>query len=59
MRWPPRPRGGRGGTRLCWDWDMTLLGPLRALAPALRLVGPRWERRNWVGLKRFLEAGGR
>jgi hypothetical protein len=49
--------GGR--TRLCWDWDMSLLGPLRVVAPALRLVGPRRERRIWVGLKRYLEAGGR
>lgn len=44
------------GTRLRWDWDMALVGPMRAMSPILTLVGPRWERRNWVGLKRFLES---
>ncbi|MFC8502508.1 hypothetical protein ACFUC1_09115 [Pedococcus sp. NPDC057267] len=48
-----------GGTRLHWDWDMRLVGPMRLLSPALVLVGPRWERRNWVGLKHFIESGGR
>ena len=48
-----------GGTRLRWDWDMGLLGPMRVLAPALAVVGPGWERRNWVGLKEYLESGRR
>jgi hypothetical protein len=47
-----------GGTRLGWDWDMRLVGPVRLLSPVLRLVGPRWERRNWVGLKEHLESRG-
>jgi uncharacterized protein YndB with AHSA1/START domain len=44
-----------GGTRLRWDWDLQLSGRLRLLSPVLRLVGPAWERRNWVGLKAYLE----
>jgi hypothetical protein len=44
-----------GGTRLRWDWDMRLVGPVRLLSPLLALVGPRWERRNWVGLKEHVE----
>ena len=46
-------------TRLRWDWDMRMRGPMRVLTPVLALVGPRWERRNWVGLKTWLESGGR
>ena len=46
-----------GGTRMHWDWDMELVGPMRLLSPVLALVGPRWERRNWVGLKEYVEAG--
>ena len=34
-------------------------GPMRVLTPVLALVGPRWERRNWVGIKTWLESGGR
>jgi len=44
------------GTRLRWDWDMALVGPMRLLSPILALVGPRWERRNWVGLKDYVES---
>ena len=47
-----------GGTRLRWDWDMGLVGASRVLAPVLALVGPRWERRNWVDLKHYLESRG-
>ena len=47
-----------GGTRLCWDWDMDLVGRMRVLTPVLALVGPRWERRNWLDLKAYLESGG-
>ena len=47
------------GTRLRWDWDMSLLGPMRVMSPLLAIVGPRWERRNWVGLKQYIESGSR
>lgn len=47
-----------GATRLRWDWAMRLVGPLRILTPLLVLVGPRWERRNWVDLKTYLEGRG-
>ena len=46
-----------GGTRLRWSWDMRLRGAMRLATPVLRLVGPGWERRNWVGLKEFMEDG--
>lgn len=46
-------------TLLRWDWNMTLAGPMRVLSPVLALVGPRWERRNWVDFKRYIEAGRR
>jgi hypothetical protein len=45
-------------TRLSWDWDMRLAGAWRILTPVLAAVGPSWERRNWVGLKDYVEAGG-
>jgi Polyketide cyclase / dehydrase and lipid transport len=45
-----------GGTRLRWDWEMSLVGPMRLLSPVLALIGPAWERRNWVGLKKYLES---
>lgn len=45
------------GTRLRWDWDMCLVGPMRVMSPVLAVVGPRWERRNWVGLSRYIESG--
>ena len=48
-----------GGTRLTWSWDISLLGAMRALSPVLALIGPAWERRNWVGLKHHLESGRR
>jgi uncharacterized protein YndB with AHSA1/START domain len=48
-----------GGTRLRWEWDMGLVGPMQLMSPALALVGPRWERRNWVGLKHYIESGRR
>jgi len=48
-----------GGTRLRWDWDVTLIGPVRILSPVLALLGPGWERRNWVGLKKYMESGRR
>lgn len=45
-----------GGTRLRWDWDMRMSGPTRILSPLLALIGPGWERRNWVDLKHYMEA---
>ena len=45
-----------GATRLRWDWDMSLVGPIRVMSPLLALIGPRWERRNWVGLKQYIES---
>ena len=48
-----------GGTRLHWCWDMHLRGVSRFLSPLLWAIGPRWERRNWVDLKHFMERGGR
>lgn len=48
-----------GGTRLRWDWQMRLTGAMRLLSPMLALVGPRWEYRNWEGLKQYMEAGRR
>ncbi len=45
-----------GGTKLRWDWDMRLIGPMRAMSPVLAVVGPRWERRNWLGLKEYMES---
>jgi uncharacterized protein YndB with AHSA1/START domain len=49
--------GTDGRTRLRWDWEMDLVGVSRVLAPVLALVGPSWERRNWVGLKDYMESG--
>ena len=48
-----------GGTRLTWDWNMGLVGPMRVLSPVLAVIGPSWERRNWVGLKEYMESGRR
>jgi hypothetical protein len=45
-----------GGTRLSWDWDMGLVGRMRLLWPVLALIGPAWERRNWVSLKEYMES---
>ncbi len=45
-----------GGTRLRWDWEMGLVGPMRVLSPVLAVIGPRWEHRNWVGLKEYMES---
>ncbi|WP_327635204.1 SRPBCC family protein [Kribbella sp. NBC_00482] len=46
-----------GGTRLRWDWDTVLLGWSRLLSPVLSVFGRGWERRNWVGLKKYMESG--
>jgi hypothetical protein len=44
-----------GGTRMRWSWDMRLRGIMRVLSPLPRAIGPRWESRNWAGLKKYLE----
>ena len=44
-----------GGTRMRWSWDMRLRGAIRVLSPLLSAIGPRWEYRNWAGLKQFME----
>jgi uncharacterized protein YndB with AHSA1/START domain len=46
-----------GGTWLRWEWDLALVGAMRMLSPILSLIGPSWERRNWVGLKQYMESG--
>lgn len=46
-----------GGTRMRWSWDLRMRGAMRVFSPLVRTIGPRWERRNWVGLKRYLESG--
>ena len=46
-----------GGTRMRWSWNMRLRGVMRVLSPVVGAVGPRWERRNWAGLKQFMESG--
>ena len=46
-----------GGTRLRWDWVMVLVGPMKVMSPVLVVMGPHWERRNWMGLKRYVESG--
>ena len=43
------------GTRLTWDWDVTVAGPARLLAPLVVVVGRRQERAIWAGLKDWLE----
>ena len=46
-----------GGTRMRWSWNMRLRGGARILSPVARAIGPRWEHRNWVGLKQLMESG--
>lgn len=41
--------------RLRWDWDRRPVGAMRAISPVLVVIGPRWERRNWVSLKEYLD----
>jgi len=48
-----------GGTRMRWSWDFRLRSVAAPLTPMLALLGRRQERRNWSGLKRFLEAQAR
>ncbi|MGV1007273.1 MAG: SRPBCC family protein [Dermatophilaceae bacterium] len=46
-----------GGTRLSWDWHLTLSGPARLAGPLVGWIGARQEKQTWTGLKRHLEAG--
>lgn len=43
------------GTRLSWDWTVTVTGAARLVGPLVGLVGRRNERRTWSGLKTLLE----
>jgi uncharacterized protein YndB with AHSA1/START domain len=46
-----------GGTRMRWSWTMRLRGAMRVVSPLVRAIGPRWEHRNWAGLKQLMESG--
>jgi uncharacterized protein YndB with AHSA1/START domain len=46
-----------GGTRMRWSWSMRLRGAMRVMSPVVRAIGPRWEQRNWAGLKQLMESG--
>ena len=43
-------------TLMRWRWNVQPQGAIRLLAPLIRWIGIRQERRMWSGLKRFLEA---
>ena len=43
------------GTRMEWDWQLSLSGAARLLAPVMPLLGRRMERSIWTGLKTYLE----
>lgn len=47
-----------GGTRLSWDWDVTIGGPARLAGPLVALIGRQQERTIWTGLKHHLEDPG-
>ena len=45
------------GTGIAWIYStVVLLFPELFTLQLLSLVGPRWERRNWVDLKRYVES---
>ena len=46
------------GTRLTWDWEVTVAGPARLLGPLVAIMGRRQERAIWTGLKAWLEHDG-
>lgn len=46
------------GTRLSWDWTVTVTGPAKLLGPVIGAVGRRQERAIWTGLRRLLETSG-
>jgi hypothetical protein len=43
------------GTRLSWDWEVSVSGAARLVGPLIGWVGRRRERAIWTGLKRLLE----
>lgn len=45
------------GTRLAWDWTVTLSGATRLAGPLVGLIGRRQERVIWEGLRRLLQDG--
>lgn len=45
------------GTRLSWDWTVSVSGAARLAGPLVGLVGRRQERTIWEGLRRLLEDG--
>ncbi|WP_153502554.1 SRPBCC family protein [Cumulibacter manganitolerans] len=45
------------GTRMRWDWSLSLRGPARLATPVVSALGSRQERACWQGLKRLLESG--
>jgi hypothetical protein len=46
-------------TVMRWRWDVQPEGALRLLAPLVKWIGDRQERRVWAGLKACMEAGRR
>lgn len=44
-----------GGTRLSWDWRVTIGGLGQLAGPLIVLIGRRQERTIWTSLKRHLE----
>jgi hypothetical protein len=44
-----------GGTRLSWDWQLSLPGLARLAGPLGARIGERQETEIWSGLKRYLE----
>jgi hypothetical protein len=43
------------GTRLTWDCELRLTGPLRLVSSLLGILGSRRERATWTALARMLE----
>jgi hypothetical protein len=46
-----------GGTRLRWEWEITVPSLARVVGPVVGFIGRRQERVIWTGLKHVLEAG--
>ncbi|ANS26274.1 hypothetical protein R1CP_07765 [Rhodococcus opacus] len=45
-----------GGTRLQWEWEITVPGTARLAGPVIGFIGRRQERTIWTGLEHVLEA---
>lgn len=52
LKFEPMP----GGTRLSWDWKVTVDGLGRLAGPLIALIGRQQERAIWTSLKHQLEA---